>query len=48
MIQKNREKVDRKERRKPPIPFTRMTPTKREKELKIEKKHRRDYANLSS
>lgn len=30
MTQKNREKAERKARRKPPIPYTRKTPTKQE------------------
>ena len=38
MIQKNREKAERKARRKPPIPYTRKTPTKQEEVEKNRKK----------
>ena len=41
MTQKNREKAERKARRKPPIPYTRKTPTKREIENKILKKYKK-------
>lgn len=37
MTQKNREKAERKARRKPPVPYTRKTPTKQEALEKIEK-----------
>lgn len=40
MTQKNREKLERKAKRKPPIPFTRCTPTKQEKLNRIKKKYR--------
>ena len=40
MTQKNKEKVERKARRKPPIPYTRKTPTKKEAERKAERKYR--------
>lgn len=43
MIQKNREKEERKARRKPPIPYTRKTPTKKEKERKTERKYKNEY-----
>lgn len=43
MTQKNREKAERKARRKPPIPYTRKTPTKREMEIKIERKHKKGW-----
>ena len=43
MTQKNKEKEERKARRKPPIPYTRKTPTKREKERKAERKYRNEY-----
>lgn len=43
MTQKNREKAERKARRKPPIPYTRKTPTKKEKERKAERKYRNEY-----
>ena len=42
MTQKNKEKEERKARRKPPIPYTRKTPTKREKEIKIIKKYKKE------
>ncbi len=38
MTQKNREKAERKARRKPPIPYTRKTPTKQETLEKNRKK----------
>ena len=38
MTQKNREKAERKVRRKPPIPYTRKTPTKQETLEKKSKK----------
>lgn len=38
MTQKNREKAERKARRKPPIPYTRKTPTKQEALEKNQKK----------
>lgn len=38
MTQKNREKAERKARRKPPIPYTRKTPTKQEALKKNRKK----------
>lgn len=41
MVQKNKEKAERKAKRKPPIPYTKRTPTKREKELKLERKYKR-------
>lgn len=41
MIKKNKEIAERKARRKPPIPPTRKTPTKREKEIKIERKYKK-------
>lgn len=44
MIKKNQEKKERKARRKPPIPYTRKTPTKREKERKAERKYK-NYDN---
>ena len=40
MLKKNIEKEERKAKRKPPIPYSRKTPTKREKELKLEKKYK--------
>ena len=40
MLKKNIEKEERKARRKPPIPYTRKTPTKREKLDRIERKYR--------
>ena len=40
MIDKNKEKEERKVRRKPPIPFTRSTPTKKEKLNKLFNKHK--------
>lgn len=43
MTQKNKEKAERKARRKPPIPYTRKTPTKREKELRDERKHKKGW-----
>lgn len=44
MTQKNKEKEERKARRKPPIPYTRKTPTKREMEIKKERKYK-NYDN---
>lgn len=43
MIQKNKEKAERKAKRKPPIPYARRTSTKREKELKLERKYKNDF-----
>ena len=43
MTEKNKIKAERKEKRKPPIPFTRKTPTKREKELRQERKHKKGF-----
>lgn len=43
MTQKNKEKAERKARRKPPIPYTRKPPTKREKELRDERKHKKEW-----
>ena len=43
MIKKNKEKEERKARRKPPIPYTRKTPTKREMEIKKERKYKNEY-----
>ena len=40
VINKNKEKEERKARRKPPIPFTRSTPTKKEKLNKLFNKHK--------
>lgn len=40
MTEKNRAKVERKARRKPPMPPAKMTKTKREKEKQIERKER--------
>lgn len=39
MTQKNKEKAERKAKRKPPIPYTRKTPTKKEKLERLEKKY---------
>ena len=43
MTQKNREKAERKARRKPPIPYTRKTPTKQEA---VEKIFEKNFKNL--
>ena len=43
MTQKNKEKAERKARRKPPIPYTRKTPTKREMEIRKERKYKNEY-----
>lgn len=40
MIDKNKEKEERKAQRKPPIPYTRKTPTKKEKIRKLLHKHK--------
>ena len=40
MIDTNKEKEERKARRKPPIPFMRSTPTKKEKLNKIFNKYK--------
>lgn len=40
MIDKNKEKEERKARRKPPIPYTRKTSTKKEKIRKLLRKHK--------
>lgn len=44
MIAKNKAKEERKARRKPPIPYTRKTPTKTELINRNSKKYKRDYA----
>lgn len=38
MIEKNKRKQELKERRKPPIPYSRKTKTKREKEIQQERR----------
>jgi len=40
MLAKNIEKQYRKDHRKPPMPLTKRTKTKREKEISIENKYR--------
>lgn len=42
MLQKNKDKAERKAKRKPPIPYTRRTPTKQEK---LEK-NQKNFKNL--
>lgn len=39
MLEKNIKKLARKESRKPPIPYTRKTKTKKEKLISISKKY---------
>ena len=41
MTQKNKEKEERKAKRKPPIPYTRRTPTKKEALEKFSKKFKK-------
>ena len=41
MLEKNKAKLERKAKRKPPIPYSRMTPTKSEKITKISKKYKK-------
>lgn len=40
MVKKMKSKVIKSSVRKPPIPYTRMTPTKHEKEDKLRKKYK--------
>ena len=40
MLRKNKEKQERAAKRKPPIPYTRKTPTKIEKIRKLQKRER--------
>lgn len=48
MTQKNKEKAERKAKRKPPIPYTRRTPTKKEALEKSQKKFQKPLDNLES
>lgn len=48
MTQKNKEKAERKAKRKPPIPYTRRTPTKKEALEKSQKKFRKPLDKLES
>jgi len=43
MTQKNKEKLERKERRKPPIPYTRVGKTKQDVLNKIRKKAKENH-----
>lgn len=43
MLRKNIEKEERKARRKAPIPYSRQTKTKREKEIQEERKNKKMY-----
>ena len=47
MTQKNKEREERKARRKPPIPYTRKTPTKRETLEKNSKKFKKPLDKLT-
>lgn len=47
MLKKNIDKQKRKADRLPPIPYTRMTPTKREKQIRIERKHKNVYQKIT-
>lgn len=40
MTEKNKRKAELRARRKPPIPYTRATPTKKEQLARNERKHR--------
>lgn len=40
MLQKNIDKLERKERRNPPIPMCKQTKSRREKELNLQNKHK--------
>ena len=40
MLQKNKEKQERAAKRKPPIPYTRRTPTKKEYEERAQSKYK--------
>lgn len=48
MTEKNRLKAERKAKRKPPIPYTRRTPTKKEALEKSQKKFRKPLDKLES
>lgn len=43
MLQKNKEKQERAAKRKPPIPYTRKTPTKKEKQDRAQSKYKNSY-----
>lgn len=48
MLQKNKDKAERKAKRKPPIPYTRRTPTKQEKLEKNQKKFQKPLDKLEN
>lgn len=48
MLQKNKAKEERKAKRKPPIPYTRRTPTKQEKLEKNRKKFQKPLDKIEN